>query len=293
MSLSSRSSYTARRYRYYVVNRKRLTLFLITAALFIIFLVLLILNLISSHKGQYTVDQFVSGDLLMYFELEKEMDVPWYYLAAIDLAEDIPETEISRERSAGIALHLTGMKNPEDLSDFLSSYNNSKSFHRKVEREVKALSHIRLIAEDKIFPFATNAEYTYEDGYGDPRSYGGRRSHEGIDIMTDHGVPILSVCDGEIEKSGWNELGGWRLGIRGAKDNIYYYYAHLSRYEGDPKPGDKVKKGLLIGYVGDSGYGQEGTTGEFLPHLHFGMYYGKEGKLRPFNPYPFLMAWER
>ena len=135
-------------------------------------------------------------------------------------------------------------------------------------------------------------EYTYEDGYGDARSYGGERNHEGIDLMAEQGVPILSVCDGVIEKVGWNELGGYRIGIRG-QDNIYYYYAHMSYYEGKPEKGDKVKKGQLIGYVGDTGYGPEGTTGEFLPHLHFGMYYGKGGKLSAFNPYPFLKAWEQ
>ena len=117
--------------------------------------------------------------------------------------------------------------------------------------------------------------------------------HEGIDLMAaDTGVPILSVCSGVIEKAGWNELGGYRIGIRG-EDNVYYYYAHMSRYEGTPKAGDKISKGQLIGYVGDTGYGPEGTTGQFEPHLHFAMYLGKGEDLRAFNPYPFLKAWER
>ena len=95
------------------------------------------------------------------------------------------------------------------------------------------------------------------------------------------------MCDGVIEKpagTNWAVI-GWAFG---GKDNIYYYYAHLSRYEGNPEEGDKVTKGQIIGYVGDTGYGPEGTTGQFEPHLHFGMYYGKNNSLTPFNPYPFL-----
>lgn len=264
---------------------------------FIIFLlaiaavVLLLLNLSQSGK-QYTADQIPADQLSMYFEVEKSMDVPWHYLAAIDKAENVQPTEISRERSSGIALHLTGISSEEQLPKLLTSYNDNKVFIRRVERELEHFSHLRLIYEDKVFPFAANAEYTYENGYGDDRSYGGERNHEGIDLMTDKGVPILSVCAGVIEQAGWNELGGYRIGIRG-KDNVYYYYAHMSRYDGNPKVGGKVKKGQLIGYAGDTGYGPEGTIGEFEPHLHFGMYYGKQNKLKAFNPYPFLKAWER
>ncbi|HHU48821.1 MAG: M23 family metallopeptidase [Caldicoprobacterales bacterium] len=290
----SANYYIRRRYRrrrYYVVNWTRLLLFIFTTLLAVIALILLFINL-SRSALQYKADQFESEHLSMYFELEEEMNVPWHYLAAIDLAERIPPTGISRERSAAIALHLTGLEDEEQLPAALATYNDDKSFIRRVRNELKALSDLRAIYDNKVFPLFSGAEYSYEDGYGDARSYGGKRQHEGIDLMTDKGVPILSVCDGEVEKEGWNELGGYRLGIRG-KDGIYYYYAHLSRYEGRPEEGDRVKKGQVIGYVGDTGYGPEGTTGQFLPHLHFGMYYGKEDELSAFNPYPFLKAWEK
>ena len=38
------------------------------------------------------------------------------------------------------------------------------------------------------------------------------------------------------------------------------------------KQGDAVQAGELLGYMGDSGYGPEGTTGEFPVHLHLGIY---------------------
>ena len=46
----------------------------------------------------------------------------------------------------------------------------------------------------------------------------------------------------------------------------------MSRFAEGIEMGERVKKGEVIGYVGDSGYGPEGTTGKFPPHLHFGIY---------------------
>lgn len=277
----------ARRWR--VASWPRLILFILTIILAVTALVLLFLNLFQA--GRYKPDDIDSEHLSIYFELEEETGVPWHYLAAVDLAEKVPPEEISKERSGKIALHLAWIEDINQLPSMLAEYNDDRSFIRQVRKEIEALSDLRAIYDDKVFPLDVNDEYSYEDGYGDARTYGGERSHEGIDLMADTGLPIRSVCDGVIEKAGWNELGGYRLGIRG-KDNIYYYYAHLSCYEGNPEEGDKVTKGQIIGYVGDTGYGPEGTTGQFEPHLHFGMYYGKNNSLTPFNPYPFLKAWE-
>ena len=80
------------------------------------------------------------------------------------------------------------------------------------------------------------------------------------------------MTDGVIEKIGWLEMGGWRIGVR-APGGAYLYYAHLYDYAGDFKEGDRVKAGELIGYMGDTGYGKtEGTRGNFDVHLHVGIY---------------------
>lgn len=102
------------------------------------------------------------------------------------------------------------------------------------------------------------------------------RSHEGCDIMgPGHPrgyYPVVSMSDGIIERVGWLEMGGWRIGIR-SPGGAYLYYAHLYSYAGDFKEGDLVKAGDLIGYMGDSGYGKaEGTVGNFDVHLHVGIY---------------------
>lgn len=116
----------------------------------------------------------------------------------------------------------------------------------------------------------------YADGFGDPRSYGGERMHEGCDIMGSGRprgfYPVLSMTGGTVEQVGWLEKGGWRIGVR-APSGAYFYYAHLYRYAKEWQIGDRVEPGMLLGYMGDSGYGvQEGTVGNFDVHLHLGIY---------------------
>lgn len=137
----------------------------------------------------------------------------------------------------------------------------------------------------------------YSDSYGADRTYGGDRVHEGCDIMTVHNtrgeLPIVSVCDGVIEKIGWLELGGYRVGIR-SESGVYYYYAHLYDYADNIREGDTVSAGQIIGYIGDTGYSKvEGTTGNFAVHLHFGIYvYDKAGNEYTLNPFPLLKGLE-
>ena len=129
------------------------------------------------------------------------------------------------------------------------------------------------------------------------RTYGGKRGHEGCDIMASYnhrGVyPVVSVCDGTLEKIGWLPQGGWRLGIR-SKSGVYYYYAHLSDYMKEYQIGEQIRAGEIIGFMGDTGYSEiEGTTGNFDVHLHFGIYLNdKNGKEYDINPYQVLQKLE-
>lgn len=135
----------------------------------------------------------------------------------------------------------------------------------------------------------------FEDSFGDARSFGGDRTHEGCDIMAGDCpagyLPVISVSDGTIENIGWLKLGGYRIGIR-SRGGIYYYYAHLDSYANGLALGEQVQAGQLLGYMGDSGYGAEGTRGQFPVHLHFGIYTGAAEKSQ--NPYWLLKKlWEK
>lgn len=130
----------------------------------------------------------------------------------------------------------------------------------------------------KYFPVAksktSNNWVGYDDGFGADRNFNGFYKHEGIDIMAQNNVsgyyPIISATDGVVENIGWLPKGGYRVGIR-SDNGGYFYYAHLSQYA-NIKKGDGIKAGTLLGYMGDTGYGEEGTKGKFDVHLHFGIY---------------------
>lgn len=132
--------------------------------------------------------------------------------------------------------------------------------------------------------------YTSQNDFGNSRTYGGDRAHEGNDLITDMGTPIVSITDGTVTRLGWNQLGGWRVGVT-SKSGTYFYYAHMDRYEDNIVKGQSVKAGDIIGYVGDTGYGPEGTRGNFIPHLHVQIGYREKnsGNYTWFNPYDVLV----
>jgi len=128
----------------------------------------------------------------------------------------------------------------------------------------------------KVFsPIAKNFYYSHYDDFGSSRSYGFRRVHLGNDLMGYVGTPIIAVEGGVVEAMGWNQYGGWRIGIRSFDGKRYYYYAHLRKnfpYHKSLKVGSVVKAGDVIGYLGRSGYSRKENVNNInKPHLHFGM----------------------
>lgn len=96
------------------------------------------------------------------------------------------------------------------------------------------------------------------------------RPHKGVDFAAPTGTPVRAIADGVVTASGWqSELGN---ALRVAHDRGLFYdslYGHLSRISRNAKPGEAVRKGEIIGYVGQTGC----ATG---PHLHFALLDGEE-----------------
>jgi murein DD-endopeptidase MepM/ murein hydrolase activator NlpD len=88
---------------------------------------------------------------------------------------------------------------------------------------------------------------------------GKRQFHNGIDIAARSGTPVRSVAAGTVEFTGWSE-GYGRIIIISHGEGYRSKYGHLSRYV--VSSGQKVTRGEIIGYVGESG----NATG---PHCHF------------------------
>jgi len=128
----------------------------------------------------------------------------------------------------------------------------------------------------KVFsPIAKNFPYNHYDDFGSSRSYGFSRIHLGNDLMGQVGTPIIAVEGGTVEAMGWNQYGGWRIGIRSFDSKRYYYYAHLRKnfpYRKDLTVGSVVKSGDVIGYLGRTGYSiKENVNNIRVSHLHFGL----------------------
>lgn len=88
--------------------------------------------------------------------------------------------------------------------------------------------------------------------------------HQGVDMAAPQGTPIYAAKDGKVSRTAFQAGGaGYYVSIShgGGFASIYMHMTHYI-----VKPGDYVKAGQVIGYVGSTG----GSTG---PHLHFGISY--------------------
>ncbi len=144
-----------------------------------------------------------------------------------------------------------------------------------------SLPHHSACTEWKPFTCLTSptAEKHLTDTWGASRSSG--RTHEGIDILAPRGTKVFSATEGLVADLRNNNLGGkvvWIMGPAGT----WHYYAHLDDHKRGLSVGDYVKKGDLIGYVGNTG-----NARHTAPHLHYGLYLQGKGR-GAVNPYPYL-----
>lgn len=146
------------------------------------------------------------------------------------------------------------------------------------QAQVQKLQSMRLPSQLPI-PVQGIKSKALTDTWGASRSSG--RTHEGIDILAPRGTKVFSATDGLIADLRNNKLGGkviWVMGPGGS----WHYYAHLDDHKRGLKTGDYVKKGDLLGYVGNTG-----NARHTAPHLHYGLYLNGKGR-GAVNPYPYL-----
>mgnify|MGYP000899664788 FL=1 len=181
----------------------------------------------------------------------------------------------------------------DKLEEALINYYRSEKAVKIILGIAEIFKHFNTIElEKRVHPIPRGYTASLVANYGQSRSFGGLRAHEGVDIFAHYGTPVVSTAYGIVEIKGWNRLGGYRIGIRDIY-NTYEFYAHLQYYNKNIEEGMIVKPGQIIGYVGSTGYGKEGTSGKFPPHLHFGLYKFDGKREWSFNPYSYLRSWER
>lgn len=202
----------------------------------------------------------------------------------------------------GNQFDLSKKINKNELKQYRNYYRRLTKYRQK-EWNSLINSYKTIWSDLKYFPIPDSihnkkATVSFEDSWFYERTYGGERHHEGTDIMA--GIqkrgyyPVLSMTDGIVEKMGWLNMGGYRIGIR-STHGAYFYYAHLESYAYNLQEGDRIKAGQLIGYMGDTGYGEtEGTKGKFPIHLHLGIYFNPNKNSQiSVNPYWILKYIEK
>ncbi|MBT8188592.1 MAG: M23 family metallopeptidase [Croceitalea sp.] len=178
----------------------------------------------------------------------------------------------------------------------LEGFNNSEIIIGATQRldiiqkqmviQSKSLDEIAKLAEEKekllaaipaIQPVKNEDLTRMASGFGwrtDPLTKA-RKKHWGMDFTAPRGVPIYATGDGKVTRAD-NRSSGYGKHIR--IDHGYGYltlYAHLSKY--NVTVGQKVKRGDLIGFVGNTGRSE-------APHLHYEVFKDDE-RINPINFY--------
>jgi len=178
----------------------------------------------------------------------------------------------------------------------LEGFNNSKIITDATKRldiiqkqmviQSKSLDEIAILAEEKekfleaipaIQPVRNKDLKRMASGYGwrtDPFTKA-RKMHRGMDFTAPRGTPIFATGNGKITRAD-NNSSGFGKHIRIDHGHGYLtIYAHLSKY--NVTKGQKVKRGDLIGFVGNTGRSE-------APHLHYEVWKDKE-RINPINFY--------
>jgi murein DD-endopeptidase MepM/ murein hydrolase activator NlpD len=161
----------------------------------------------------------------------------------------------------------------------------TKGLFIKLKEERESLDSLLLLAENKNDMLAAipairpiKNMYNVTSGFGlriHPilKTY---RKHTGVDITAPRGTPIYATADGTVSR----QQAAMGYGTNVIIDHGFSYqtlYGHLSKKI--VKPGQKVKRGELIGYVGNTGLSMG-------PHLHYEVW--KNGI--PVNPVQFFTS---
>ncbi len=178
---------------------------------------------------------------------------------------------------------LEGFDNSEMVIDVTK---NMDILSKQLYIQSKSLDEIVKLAENKekllaaipaIQPVKNEDLTRMASGYGwrsDPFTKA-RKRHKGMDFSAPTGTPIYAPGDGVVKRADQNSSGyGKHIRIEHGFGYMTIY-AHLNKY--NVKRGQKVKRGDLIGFVGNTGRSK-------APHLHYEII--KNGiKINPINFY--------
>ncbi len=154
-------------------------------------------------------------------------------------------------------LARAALSTPEDTFGVLRDLlHGLESRLRNVRRDVERRQELAA-ATPSIWPAHGWLTGTF-GGRSDPFT-GEPGFHQGLDISTEKGQPVFATADGSVEAASYSGDYGNLIVLKHAF-GLVTRYGHLSSFT--VKPGQQVKRGDVIGYVGSTGR----STGA---HLHY------------------------
>lgn len=181
------------------------------------------------------------------------------------------------QRQADLAAELKAVQERID-AQFDRIADRVADLTAKWNEEQAALKELQILGQSpdpnspiQVCPVA--GPNSFVDSFGWPRD---GHSHQGIDLISPAGTPIVAAHPGVVTRSS-SSSGGIQAYVR-APSGTYTFYAHLSGYS---SASGSVGAGTVIGYVGSTG--NAGSTN----HLHFEYHPGGGAAI---NPYQMLLA---
>jgi len=136
----------------------------------------------------------------------------------------------------------------------VKSYDEIDNMVKNKAKLLLAIPSIQPVSNKNLDRIASGFGYRIDPVYKD------RRMHKGLDFTASIGTPIYATADGVVQEAGFSPDG---FGNKVLINHGYGYqtlYGHM--YKAKAKVGEQVKRGEVIGYVGNSGK----STG---PHCHY------------------------
>ncbi|MGB1268352.1 MAG: peptidoglycan DD-metalloendopeptidase family protein [Flavobacteriaceae bacterium] len=130
----------------------------------------------------------------------------------------------------------------------------------------------------------TRAIYSRSAHFYTENKFEERNIHLGLDLWCDANTPVLAALEGTVHSfknnTNFGDYGPTIILKHHIQDMSFYaLYGHLSLESlKDIKVGDKVAKGDVVGYLGDSS-----VNGDYAPHLHYQLIKNLEGNSGDFK----------
>ncbi|MDE3236918.1 MAG: M23 family metallopeptidase [Bacteroidota bacterium] len=188
---------------------------------------------------------------------------------AIFESQPIPDSarvkEMETKKEVNLVQSLGETELVKSMTDQLNNLSLRLAYQDKSYKEIDGMVKDKaklLAAIPAIQPVSNKNLNRIASGFGnriDPL-YKVRKFHAGLDFTASIGTPIYATADGTVKEAGFNTGGYGNCVVINHGFGYQTLYGHMYRVKA--RVGQSVKRGEVIGYVGNTGK----STG---PHCHY------------------------